>query len=100
MKEVVTPLDGLKLTQVEKSKQIFTYVSCRGMRLYNQSSCMHSWEETEEVAALMVVPESIFITMDIEAHEERDASIMDLPGACLHAMNEDNVVTTMTEKLA
>ena len=44
--------------------------------------------------------EIIFITSAIDAKEERDIAIMDLPGAFLHAYNDEKVVMFMKGKMA
>ena len=43
----------------------------------------------DEVAALTIMLESIFIAAGLEANEGGDVTVMDLPGAFLHATNED-----------
>ena len=53
-----------------------------------------------EVAAPTVMFESIFITAALEAKEGRDVAIVDLPGAFLHANNDNDVIMTMTGKIA
>ena len=60
------------------------------------------WEYTEKVATASptALLESIFITVAIDAKEEWDVGIMDLPGAFLHAKNDERVVMFMKGKMA
>ena len=44
--------------------------------------------------------ESIFITVAIDAKEQQDVTIMDLPGAFLHAENDETVVMFIKGKIA
>ena len=54
----------------------------------------------KEVAAPTVMLESVFITTALEAEEGRNVAVIGLPGAFLHAKNEDNVIMTMSGRLA
>jgi hypothetical protein len=54
----------------------------------------------EEAAALTVALESIFITAAIDAKEHREVVTIDIPGAFLHADNEDYVIMKMVGTLA
>ena len=40
------------------------------------------------------------ITSAIEAHEERDVAVIDLPGAYLHAMSDEEVLMLLKGPLA
>jgi hypothetical protein len=54
----------------------------------------------EEAAASTVVLESVFITSTIDAKEGRKVVAIDIPGAFLHANNDDYVITKMVGMLA
>ena len=54
----------------------------------------------EDVLAPTVMLYSIFVTAAIEAKKGRDVAVMDLPGAFLHADNDDELIMTMKVKLA
>jgi hypothetical protein len=47
----------------------------------------------------MVALESIFITAAIDAKENQKVVTIDIPGAFLHANNEDYVIMIMVETL-
>ena len=59
-------------------------------------------KEKQDVASPTVSLDSIFITSAIEAHENRDVVVINLPGAFLHAKleDEDEVIMVMKECLA
>ena len=44
--------------------------------------------------------EAIFITCAIEATEKKEAAVVDLPGAFLHAVNDEDVIMFMHGRLA
>ena len=54
----------------------------------------------EEEAALTVGLDSVFITSTIDAKERRKVVTIDIPGAFLHADNEDYVIMKMVRMLA
>jgi hypothetical protein len=54
----------------------------------------------EEAAAPTVGLDSVFITSTIDAKESRKAVTIDIPGAFLHADNEDYVIIKMVGTLA
>ena len=54
----------------------------------------------EEAAAPTVALESVFITSTIDAKESRKVVTIDIPGAFLHAHNEDYVIMKMVGTLA
>ncbi len=53
----------------------------------------------EEAAAPSVTLESVFVTATIDAKEKQKVVMIDVPGAFLHANNEDYVVMKMNELL-
>ena len=53
-----------------------------------------------DMASQIAMMESIFISAAIDAKEEQDVAIMDLPGVFLHAENDDRVVMFMKRKMA
>jgi hypothetical protein len=54
----------------------------------------------EEAAAPTVALELVFITLTIDAKENREVVTMDIPGAFLHADNKDYVIMKMVGMLA
>ena len=90
---IFNALNGKKLSQTKKSEAISSLMFL-----------MENWDGTINAHACAdgkkQQDESIFITAAIEAKEERDMSVMDLPGAVLCAANEDDVIMTITGKLA
>ena len=54
----------------------------------------------EEAAAPTVALELVFITLTIDAKENREVVTIDIPGAFLHADNEDYVIMKMVGPLA
>ncbi len=54
----------------------------------------------EEAAAPTVVLELVFLTSTIDAKENREVVTIDIPGAFLHADNEDYVIMKMVGTLA
>ena len=56
--------------------------------------------ETTETPSPIVITESIFTTAPIDAKEGRDVTIFVLPGAFLHAHNDEKVIMFMKGELA
>ena len=56
--------------------------------------------EKVDTASPTAMIESIFITATIDMKEEQDVAIMDMPGAFLHAENDEKVVIFMKGKMA
>ncbi len=54
----------------------------------------------EEAAAPTVMLESVFLTLTIDAKENREVVTIDIPGAFLHADNEDYLIMKMVGTLA
>ena len=54
----------------------------------------------EEAAAPTVGLDSVFITSTIDAKESRKVATIDIPGAFLHANNEDYLIMEMVGMLA
>ncbi len=54
----------------------------------------------EEAAAPTVKLESVFLTTTIDVKENREVVMIDIPGAFLHADNEDYVIMKMVGMLA
>jgi hypothetical protein len=54
----------------------------------------------KEAASPTVALESVFVTSTIDARENREVVTIDIPGAFLHAKNEDYVVMQMNGTLA
>ena len=56
--------------------------------------------DKEDAASPMVSLESILITCTIEAHENRDVAVIDIPGAFLHTETDKDIVMLLRGKLA
>ena len=56
--------------------------------------------DKHDAASPTVMLECIFITAAIDAMGERNVAIMDLPGAFLHAYNNEKVMMFMKGKMA
>ena len=104
--QAFTPMDGNKLTKKEKSSArsslMFLTEKMDGAikaRACADGSKQQEYMTKEEVAAPTVMLEPIFVTAAIDAKEGRDIAVMDLPGAFLHADNDDEVIMTMNRKL-
>ena len=54
----------------------------------------------EDAAAPTVALESVFVTATIDAKEKREVVTIDIPGAFLHADNDDYVIMKMNGSLA
>jgi hypothetical protein len=53
----------------------------------------------EEAAALMVMLDLVFLTLMIDAKENREVAMINIPGAFLHADNKDYVIMKMVGTL-
>ena len=105
--QAFSPLDATKLSGEEKSKAISSLMFITEKRdgTIKARACAVGQKQREfmskdDVAMPTVMLESIFITAVLEAKEERDAAVVDPPGAFLHTDNENDVMMTMTGKLA
>ena len=60
------------------------------------------WDQVakDEAALPTVVLESVLVTLTIDAREKREVVTIDIPGAFLHAENEDYVIMRMNGTLA
>jgi hypothetical protein len=63
-------------------------------------SKQRSYIKKEDAASPTVSTDSIFITAAIEAHEQRDVALVDIPGAYLHAETDENVMMCFKGVLA
>ncbi len=63
-------------------------------------SVQRSHVAKEEAASPTVALESVFVTAAIDARENREVVTVDIPGAFLHATNDDYVVMRMNGTLA
>jgi len=61
-----------------------------------------TWEgyKKEDRASPNVATDSVIVTLVIEAHEEQDEATLDLPGAHLHAENDEHTIMLLKGKLA
>ena len=60
---------------------------------------LRDYIDKEEAALPQVMTEAVFLTCIIEAKEWIEVAVVDLPGAFLHAENEDNIVMFMKGRL-
>ena len=102
-----TPLDRIQLIEAKKSQAtsslMFLTKKCDGTIKARASAIGHKqrkYMSKDEIAALIIMLESIFITATLKAKQGRDVAVMDLHGAFLHRKNEDDVIVTMTGRLA
>ncbi len=96
-----------KLSQEEKSKALTSLIFLKEKqdgnvkaRLCANGSVQREHVAKEEAAAPTVALESVFVTATIDAKEKREVVTIDIPGAFLHANNEDYVIMKMNGLLA
>jgi hypothetical protein len=100
--DVFEPLYANKLSNEDKSKALTSLIFLREKQddNVNARSCANGSVQREhvakeEAAAPPVALESVFVTATIDAKEKRKVVTIDIPGAFLHANNEDYVVMKM-----
>ena len=49
----------------------------------------------EDAISLIVLILAVFITGAIESHERQEIAVVNIPGALLHAKNDDEVIMKM-----
>ena len=105
--DVFEPLYANELSQEEKSKALTSLIFLKEKRdgKVKARSCANGSVQREhvakeEAAAPTVALESVFVTATIDAKERREVVTIDIPGAFLHADNEDYVIMKMNGSLA
>ncbi len=104
---VFEPKSATDLTDEDKRKALASLIFLKEKQNGDIKACSCAngsvqWEyiAKEEAAAPMVALESVFITSAIDAKENRKIVTIDIPGAFLHADNEDYVLMKMVGTLA
>ena len=69
-------------------------------RFCADGSVQRKYTAKEDATSPTVITDSIFITGAIEAHEGREVMVMDLPGAFLHADNDEETYMLLKGQLA
>jgi hypothetical protein len=104
---VFEPKHARDLSDKEKSKALSLLIFLKEKKSGNikARSCANGNKQREhiakeEAAAPTVALESVFTTSTIDAKESRKVVTIDIPGAFLHADNEDYVIMKMVGTLA
>ena len=99
--ETYIPIDQKKLSKSDRSKALSAFVflvekhdGSIKARKCAVGSKQRTWEgyKKEDDASPTVATDSVIVTSVIEAHEERDEATLDLPGAYLHAKNDEHII--------
>ena len=105
--DVFKPLYADKLSDEKKSKALtlLTFLREKQDGKVKARSCANGSVQREhvakeEAAAPTVALESVFVTATIDAKEKREIVTIDIPGAFLHADNNDYVIMKMNGSLA
>jgi hypothetical protein len=104
---VFEPKHARDLSDKEKNKALSLLIFLKEKKSGNikARSCANGNKQREhiakeEAAAPTVALESVFITLTIDAKESRKVVTIDIPGAFLHADNEDYMIMKMVGTLA
>ena len=104
---VFDPIHANTLTDEEKSQALGSLIFIKEKRNgdIKARSCANGSVQREhvakdEAASPTVALESVFTTATIDAREKREVVTIDIPGAFLHADNDDYVIMRMTGTLA
>ncbi len=104
--DVFKPLYVEKLSDKDKSKALALLIFLKEKRdgKIKARSCANGSVQREhvakeEAAAPTVALESVFVTATIDAKEKREVVTIDIPGAFLHADNDDYVIMKMNGSL-
>lgn len=105
--QVFEPLDALNLSDEEKKGALSSLIFLKEKRngeIKARSCANGSVQRThvskEEAASPTVSLDSVFVTAAIDAKEHRKVATIDIPGAFLHAKNEDYIIMKMNGTLA
>jgi hypothetical protein len=104
--DVFEPLEAERLTKEEREKALTSLIFLKEKqngdvkaRSCANGSVQREHVAKEEAAAPTVCLESVFATATIDAKERRKVVTIDIPGAFLHADNEDFVIMKMNGTL-
>jgi hypothetical protein len=104
---VFEPLEANSLSDEEKKRALSSLIFLKEKRngTVKARSCANGSVQREhvakeEAASPTVALESVFVTAAIDAKENREVVTIDIPGAFLHAANDDYVVMRMNGTLA
>jgi hypothetical protein len=107
MYDLFEPIAADSLSNEEKKKALSLLIFLKEKQngtLKAQSCANRSVQRLhvakEEAASPTVALETVFLTSTIDARENRDILMIDIPGAFLHAKNKDYVVMQMNGTLA
>jgi len=106
--ETFVPVDGNALTAKQRRMALASLMFLKEKRSgeIKGRACVDGRPQREtipkeEAASPTAATESVVITSVIDAHKNRDVATLDIPGACLHAKNDDkNVFMTLRGLLA
>ena len=103
----IVPVDPKDITGEDKHKAIASlmFLTAKHDGSIKAQACADGHKQQEcmgktEMALPTAIIESIFITVAIDAKEHGDVAIMNLPGAFLHAENDEKVVMFKKGKMA
>jgi hypothetical protein len=107
MLNVYSPLSASSLSSEDKKKALSSLIFLKEKsdgtikaRKCADGSKQREHYAKEETTSPTVGTDSLFITATINAHEERDVATADLPGAFLHADNDDFTIIRLDGILA
>ena len=96
------PRDAKSLTREERVKALSTVVFMKEKRdgIIKTRSCVigspqREYIKKEDAASPTVATDSVFITGAINAHEERDVTTFDIPGAFINTKTNEFVIMTL-----
>ena len=105
--DALIPLDANSLSDEEKKKAIALLmfltekqdVSIKAWQCADRHKQQEYMEKDESMSPTVSV-KAIFLTTAIEAKKRRKVAVVDLLGAFLHAVNDDDVIMFMQGRLA
>jgi hypothetical protein len=105
--DAYAPIDPSTLTEEQKKEAInqLMFLTQKRCGRVKARSCADGRQQRryikkEDASSPTVALEAIFITLRIEAKERRSAATIDIPGAFLHADNDEDVIMQLRGKLA
>lgn len=98
------PVDAKTLTKEQRKRALASLMFLKEKRdgKMKARGCADGWKqqetmEKEESASPTAATESVLLTSVIDAHEKRDVATLNIPGAFLHALNNDLDVIMLLE---
>lgn len=102
-----TPLDASKLTRYDKRQALISlmFLTKKSSGEIKAHGCADGRKQREHIAkdeatAPTVSTDALFITLVISAHEQHNVASADIPGAFLHADNDERVTMRLDGILA